>query len=59
MAMLNTRLSREDALLRWLVEAQEPHSGFLGRTNKKADTCYSFWVGASLKVGAEIRGHDP
>jgi geranylgeranyl transferase type-1 subunit beta len=24
--------------------------GFHGRCNKKADTCYSFWVGASLEV---------
>lgn len=25
--------------------------GFNGRCNKKVDTCYSFWVGASLEVG--------
>ena len=24
--------------------------GFNGRTNKRADTCYAFWVGASLSV---------
>ncbi|KAA8906432.1 terpenoid cyclases/protein prenyltransferase alpha-alpha toroid [Sphaerosporella brunnea] len=24
--------------------------GFHGRCNKKADTCYSFWVGASLEI---------
>ena len=24
--------------------------GFHGRCNKKADTCYSFWIGASLDV---------
>ena len=26
-------------------------AGFNGRCNKPADTCYSFWVGASLSVG--------
>ena len=25
--------------------------GFNGRCNKAADTCYTFWVGASLAVG--------
>ncbi|KAI9766543.1 MAG: hypothetical protein M1840_006501 [Geoglossum simile] len=26
------------------------YAGFSGRRNKKADTCYSFWVGASLAI---------
>jgi geranylgeranyl transferase type-1 subunit beta len=26
------------------------HVGFNGRWNKKADTCYFWWVGATLKV---------
>jgi geranylgeranyl transferase type-1 subunit beta len=25
--------------------------GFAGRPNKPADTCYAWWVGASLQVG--------
>lgn len=29
--------------------------GFHGRCNKNADTCYSFWIGASLDVGAPLR----
>lgn len=28
--------------------------GFNGRTNKRGDTCYSFWVGASLDVGGPL-----
>ena len=32
----------------WLHETS--FAGFNGRRNKKADTCYSFWVGASLAV---------
>lgn len=24
--------------------------GFCGRPNKPADTCYSFWIGATLKI---------
>lgn len=33
---------------RWCLFRQ--NSGFQGRPNKPVDTCYSFWVGASLKV---------
>jgi geranylgeranyl transferase type-1 subunit beta len=29
--------------------------GFNGRCNKRVDTCYAFWVGASLDVGYHIR----
>jgi geranylgeranyl transferase type-1 subunit beta len=36
------------ALLQWLVSRQV--SGFQGRCNKLPDTCYSFWVGASLRI---------
>jgi geranylgeranyl transferase type-1 subunit beta len=35
-------------LVQWLVERQI--SGFQGRVNKDPDTCYSFWVGASLHM---------
>lgn len=35
-------------LRRWLINRQE--DGFQGRPNKPVDTCYSFWVGASLKM---------
>ena len=34
--------------MRWLLNRQCP--GFQGRPNKDPDTCYSFWVGASLAV---------
>ncbi|KAJ3313800.1 Geranylgeranyl transferase type-1 subunit beta [Blyttiomyces sp. JEL0837] len=34
--------------VRWLLQRQE--DGFAGRPGKPADTCYSFWVGASLKI---------
>jgi geranylgeranyl transferase type-1 subunit beta len=36
-------------IIRWCVQRQEL-SGFCGRINKPEDTCYAFWVGASLKV---------
>jgi len=29
----------------------EQFVGFNGRCNKRADTCYAFWVGAALNVG--------
>ena len=35
-------------LTRWLLQRQD--TGFTGRPNKPADTCYSFWVGASLQM---------
>lgn len=39
---------RLDGLRRWLIMRQI--SGFQGRPNKPEDTCYSFWIGASLKL---------
>ncbi|XP_045501286.1 geranylgeranyl transferase type-1 subunit beta [Colias croceus] len=44
------RLSEEqiEGLRRWLLMRQI--DGFQGRPNKPVDTCYSFWVGASLKI---------
>lgn len=36
---------------RWLIAKQSPSGGFRGRTEKEPDACYSFWCGASLKVG--------
>lgn len=33
---------------RWLVFRQV--DGFQGRPNKPVDTCYSFWIGAALKI---------
>ncbi|XP_023215384.1 geranylgeranyl transferase type-1 subunit beta-like [Centruroides sculpturatus] len=35
-------------LRRWCIFRQE--GGFQGRPNKPADTCYSFWIGATLKI---------
>ncbi|KAL5004408.1 hypothetical protein ScPMuIL_017864 [Solemya velum] len=37
-----------DRLQRWCILRQE--SGFQGRPNKPVDTCYSFWVGATLEI---------
>ncbi|KAG7300193.1 hypothetical protein JYU34_015743 [Plutella xylostella] len=37
-----------EGLKRWLILRQS--DGFQGRPNKPVDTCYSFWVGASLKI---------
>lgn len=32
------------------LEEECPHVGFNGRWNKKADTCYCWWVGGTLAV---------
>ncbi|KAE8741270.1 hypothetical protein FOCC_FOCC013192 [Frankliniella occidentalis] len=50
MGTLHTMLSTRqlDGLRRWCMMRQE--SGFNGRPNKPVDTCYSFWVGATLKI---------
>lgn len=37
-----------DRMKRWLVMRQE--DGFQGRPNKLVDTCYSFWIGAAMKI---------
>eukprot|EP01105_Mastigella_eilhardi_P020118 TRINITY_DN4774_c0_g1_i1.p1 TRINITY_DN4774_c0_g1~~TRINITY_DN4774_c0_g1_i1.p1 ORF type:complete len:354 (-),score=72.53 TRINITY_DN4774_c0_g1_i1:70-1131(-) len=42
------RIPRMDDLVAWLVDRQL--SGFQGRANKPPDTCYSWWVGASLTL---------
>lgn len=41
-----TPLPRERELAEWLLRRQI--SGFQGRPQKDADTCYSFWIGATL-----------
>ncbi|XP_058448420.1 geranylgeranyl transferase type-1 subunit beta [Malaya genurostris] len=38
----------KEKIIRWLVFRQE--DGFQGRPNKPVDTCYSFWIGATLKI---------
>lgn len=37
-----------EGMKRWLVMRQA--DGFQGRPNKLVDTCYSFWIGASMKI---------
>jgi len=40
-------------LERWLVNRQT-NGGFQGRPNKDADTCYSFWLGATLTMTGSL-----
>ena len=42
------RIRNKKMLAYWLSQRQD--DGFNGRTNKVTDTCYSFWIGASLRV---------
>jgi len=42
------RLPRQNELIQWCVERQI--SGFQGRINKPADSCYSFWIGGTLDM---------
>ena len=50
MGRLNSALTphQVERLKRWCVCRQQ--TGFQGRPNKPVDTCYSFWVGATLEV---------
>jgi len=50
MNKLESSLTSKDIreLIRWLSFRQA--TGFQGRANKPVDCCYSFWVGASLKL---------
>jgi geranylgeranyl transferase type-1 subunit beta len=43
-----TNIKNKRLLVEWLVSRQD--EGFHGRINKPDDTCYSFWIGASLDV---------
>jgi geranylgeranyl transferase type-1 subunit beta len=47
--------SAEAVDLAELTVLQSDCVGFNGRCNKKADTCYAFWVGASLDVCGPLR----
>uniref|UniRef100_A0A0D6R9D2 Prenyltransferase alpha-alpha toroid domain-containing protein n=1 Tax=Araucaria cunninghamii TaxID=56994 RepID=A0A0D6R9D2_ARACU len=38
------------SVVEWSLQKQMPNGGFQGRANKASDTCYSFWVGGSLKL---------
>lgn len=42
------KAGRRGKLLRWLMQRQA--TGFQGRPDKPPDTCYSWWVGASLHM---------
>ena len=50
MGRLHDTFSRRqlDGVRRWCLFRQQ--TGFQGRPNKPVDTCYSFWVGATLEV---------
>ncbi|KAJ3272759.1 Geranylgeranyl transferase type-1 subunit beta [Terramyces sp. JEL0728] len=39
---------KNDNLIHWLIHRQT--EGFHGRINKPDDTCYAYWIGASLKM---------
>jgi len=39
-------IKRKDELVRWCILRQL--TGFQGRVNKVPDTCYSWWIGATL-----------
>lgn len=55
MNQLDQVLNRKqiESLKRWCVFKQV--EGFAGRPNKDPDTCYSFWIGATLKL---LSAHD-
>ncbi|XP_057813740.2 geranylgeranyl transferase type-1 subunit beta [Cryptomeria japonica] len=43
------------SVVEWSLQKQTLDGGFQGRSNKASDTCYSFWVGGSLKL---LGAHD-
>lgn len=46
-------LKQIDLLKTWAIFKQT--EGFHGRTNKPDDSCYSFWIGASLSVSVLMK----
>lgn len=57
MGRLEEALSQRelDRIRRWCIMRQQ--TGFHGRPNKPVDTCYSFWVGATLEVRTTVTIH--
>ncbi|CAF3527447.1 unnamed protein product [Rotaria sp. Silwood1] len=41
-------LDHQNELIRWCLQRQD--EGFNGRPNKPDDSCYSWWIGATLKL---------
>jgi geranylgeranyl transferase type-1 subunit beta len=41
----------------FVPDADPTFVGFNGRCNKRADTCYTFWVGASLNVSLQLHAY--
>ncbi|KAJ2559590.1 geranylgeranyl transferase type-1 subunit beta [Coemansia sp. RSA 1933] len=52
MGTLHAALPDATRTLRWAMMHQ--NGGYQGRTNKAPDTCYSFWIGASVEM---LGGH--
>ena len=51
--MNRLHLVPRDKIIRWCLHRQV--SGFQGRINKPPDTCYAFWIGASLQLLGGLR----
>ncbi|KAK9696795.1 Geranylgeranyl transferase type-1 subunit beta [Basidiobolus ranarum] len=45
---LDSSVINQEKLLEWCLNRQK--SGFQGRMNKPPDSCYSFWIGATIKI---------
>jgi geranylgeranyl transferase type-1 subunit beta len=45
---MSDTLTDKEKTLKWCLKRQM--NGFHGRTNKPDDTCYSFWIGASIDM---------
>jgi len=52
MNQLDNGLIDREKTLKWCLLRQE--TGFQGRTNKKVDTCYSFWIGAPILILGQV-----
>lgn len=44
------RVEGKDALASWCYSRVQDEGGYSGRTNKETDSCYSFWIGATLML---------
>ena len=48
----------KEALTCWCYSRVHDEGGYNGRTNKETDSCYSFWVGATLSLLGAFDGSD-
>ena len=54
LSLMGSPPPRVDDVLEWCIKRET--GGFHGRLEKESDSCYAWWVGASLRIASRYRG---